>query len=274
MLSKPMRSDNAIEQAIIRASDRGCAVATAMLMQLHQHNKRQQDADALSKIEESTSSIDDSEKEMTRLVMHLREVINKRLRRSLDNRKPCANALTIVRLCRATLHRCRALCRTFRIAIDTSDIFVLLRERIKDPFRHIEYLNRDLQLPQEILTTVEAMMRFKKSYIRQTPRKPEISAHYCKVQGMLMYMTQGYTSMIRDDWKRLARQIVALRAKDPKRITAHAVAELLIRTRDWRLLTNHTTFNRRSASEPRIRNPTRRTMRSKSLPMISIEVDD
>jgi len=166
---------------------------------------------------------------------------------------------------------CRLLNRATKARIDSINMLVLAQQTMQDRLeRTVVYHNRNLQLSARCVKIVEAMRRFKRSYIpRRAAPRYFAAAHYS--YDKLAWISEDLVQVIHGEWTLVMERVSPFRATIPRERYARQVAKALTRA-DHRdsIIHNHTTCAGRETSEPRIqkRKAPRRQRRSKSLPIL------
>ena len=163
---------------------------------------------------------------------------------------------------------CRLLDRATKTKIDKIYMLILVQQTMLDHRgRTVVYHNRSLQLPDRCVKIVEAMRRFKRSYIpRGAAPRYLMASHYS--QNKLEWISEDLLQVIHQEWSLVMERVTPFRITIPQERYAEQVAKALTRRafRD-RIIQNHTTVAGRPTSEPRIRKrKASRQRRSKSLP--------
>ena len=159
----------------------------------------------------------------------------------------------------------RTVCTACKALVDTIDISVLLRQTMSSPYMTVEYHNRSLKLSDGCVKVVEAMRRFGRSCIRQRRSMGDVASASFDKRGRLKSMTEGLVSHIHVEWNLTMNSVAQFRITIPRRPFGRLVAKTLLGRRGSHRISNWTTLNGRSASEPRIDRGQPRCVRSRSL---------
>ena len=158
----------------------------------------------------------------------------------------------------------RTVCTACKALVDTIDISVLLRQTMSSPYMTVEYHNRSLKLSDGFVKVVEAMRRFGRSYVRQRRSLGDVATSFDQ-GGRLKSMSEGLVSHIHVEWNLTMNRVAQCRTTMPRQRLGQLVARTLLGKRVPHRISNWTTLNGRSASEPRIERGQSRRVRSRSL---------
>ena len=161
----------------------------------------------------------------------------------------------------------RIVCTASKALVDTIDIAVLLQQTMSNPYKTVEYHNRSLKLSDGCVKVVEAMRRFRRSYVRQKRSLGDVAAISTSFDqgGRLKSVGKGLVSHLHVEWNLTMNSVAQWRTTIPRRPLGKLVAKMLLGKRVPHRISNWTTLNRRSASEPRIDSGQSRRVRSRSL---------
>ena len=158
----------------------------------------------------------------------------------------------------------RIVCTASKALVDMIDISVLLRQTMSSPYMRVEYHNRSLKLSDGCVKVVEAMRRFGRSYVRQRRSLGDVATSFDQ-GGRLKSMSEGLVSHIHVEWNLTMNRVAQCRTTMPRQRLGQLVARTLLGKRVPHRISNWTTLNGRSASEPRIERGQSGHVRSRSL---------